>query len=44
MTLADLRTEFAGLELLIAQEIERDVFEEPGHRGHSAGVQLLARR
>ncbi|HEY0946441.1 MAG TPA: class I SAM-dependent methyltransferase [Opitutaceae bacterium] len=44
MTLAALRVEFAGLEFSLAQEVERDVYEEPGHRGRSAVVQVLARR
>jgi len=42
--LADLRTEFPGLELLVARELVRDVDEEPGHRGLGAVVQLAARK
>lgn len=44
MRLDDLRLEFPGLELVIARELERDVFEEPGHRGRGAVVQLAARQ
>ena len=44
MTLAALRDELAGLELLIAREIERDVIEGAGHTGRGAVVQILARR
>ena len=44
MTLAGLRDELAGLELLIGREIERDVIEGDGHTGRGAVVQILARR
>jgi 2-polyprenyl-3-methyl-5-hydroxy-6-metoxy-1,4-benzoquinol methylase len=44
MQLKDLRTELAGLELVIARELVRDVNEEPGHRGLSAVVQVAARK
>ncbi len=44
MTLATLREELAGLELRVAQEIERDVTEGSGHTGRGAVVQVLARR
>lgn len=44
MQLKDLRTELAGLELVIAHERVRDVNEEPGHRGLSAVVQVAARK
>ena len=44
MTLDALRPEFAGLDLVVAQEIERDVHEGTGHTGRGAVVQLLARR
>lgn len=44
MTLADLTEDFAGLELLIGREIERDVREGGGHVGRGAVVQILARR
>lgn len=43
-TLAALRTELAGLELLHGQELERDIREGDGHTGHGAVVQVLARR
>ena len=42
--LADLRSDFAGLELLTARELERDVIEGSGHTGRAAVVQVLARR
>ena len=44
MTLAGLREELAGLELLVGREIERDVIEGDGHTGRGAVVQILARR
>lgn len=44
MTLAALRTDFAGLEELIARELERDVREGTGHTGRGAVVQFLARQ
>lgn len=44
MTLAGLREELAGLEFLVAQELERDVTEGDGHIGWGAVVQILARR
>jgi len=44
MTLAALRDELSGLELLVAHEIERDVVEGNGHTGRGAVVQILARR
>lgn len=44
MRLEDLRVELAGLELLVAQEIERDVREGTGHTGRAAVVQILARK
>ena len=44
MQLKDLRTELAGLELVIARELIRDVNEEPGHRGLSAVVQVAGRK
>lgn len=43
MTLDGLRSDFAGLNLLVAQEIERDVLEGAGHTGRAAVVQVLAR-
>jgi len=42
MTLAALREELSGLELLVAQELEREVVEGDGHTGRSAVVQILA--
>ena len=44
MTLAGLREELAGLELLVGREIEREVIEGDGHTGRGAVVQILARR
>jgi hypothetical protein len=44
MTLAGLREELSGLELLIAREQEREVIEGTGHTGRGAVVQILARR
>jgi len=42
-TLAQLREELSGLEIVQAAELERDVHEGQGHSGHSAVVQVLAR-
>jgi SAM-dependent methyltransferase len=39
--LATLRRELAGLRLVRAAELERDVFEGQGHFGRSAVVQIL---
>jgi SAM-dependent methyltransferase len=44
MTLAALRNELAGLKLLHAQELERDVNEGKYHKGRGAVVQLIAQR
>ncbi|HXH72156.1 MAG TPA: class I SAM-dependent methyltransferase [Mariprofundaceae bacterium] len=44
MNLADLTRELAGLELLHARELQRDISEGRFHCGPSAVVQLLARR
>jgi SAM-dependent methyltransferase len=44
MTLAGLREELSGLELLIACERERDLIEGSFHTGRAAVVQILARR
>ena len=44
MTLAGLRDELAGLELLVGREVEREVIEGDGHTGRGAVVQILARR
>lgn len=43
-TLEQLRSELAGLELLHAVELEREVREGRGHHGHSAVVQVLGRK
>jgi len=43
-TLAQLREELSGLELVYAAALERDVHEGQGHSGLSAVVQVLARR
>ena len=43
-SLADLRQELAGLDILHGLETERQVAEGPGHRGLSAVVQIIARR
>ncbi len=39
-----LRADFAGLEVLRCEELEREVQEGEWHRGRSAVVQLVARR
>ncbi len=44
MTADALRKELAGLKPHILAEIERDVAEGAGHLGHSAVVQVLARK
>ena len=44
MTLAALREELAGLELVVAQEVHREIQEVKYHRGRSAVVQVVARR
>lgn len=44
MTLAALRVELDGLELVTGRELERDVIEGDGHTGRSAVVQILARQ
>ncbi len=44
MQLADLRQELTGLELLVAQELERDVVEGGYHSGRGSVVQIFARR
>lgn len=43
-TLAELRDELGGLELLIAREADREIHEGRGHSGPSATVQLVGRR
>ena len=44
VTLPMLQHELAGLEVLLAQEIERTVREGRGHQGHSAVVQFIGRK
>ncbi|ACB74726.1 class I SAM-dependent methyltransferase [Opitutus terrae] len=44
MALSDLQEDFAGLELRIGRELEREVREGANHRGHGAVVQVLARK
>jgi hypothetical protein len=44
MTMAGLREELAGLELLIGWEIEREIIEGIAHTGYGAVVQVLAHR
>ena len=44
MTLNDLLQELSGLEILLAQEIERDVIEGIYHTGHAAVVQVIAQK
>jgi SAM-dependent methyltransferase len=43
-TLAALRSELAGLELLHAEELERDVHEGTAHTGRSVVVQVIGRK
>jgi SAM-dependent methyltransferase len=43
-TVAALQRELAGLEFVLARELERDVVEGRHHTGMAAVVQLLARR
>lgn len=42
MTLSALRQELAGLDLVVAQELRRDIQEGKYHRGLSAVVQIVA--
>lgn len=44
MSLAVLKQELSGLEFLIAQEIDREIFEGKYHTGKGAVVQVLARK
>ncbi len=44
MTLGGLRDELTGLEMVHAEELERDVIEGPGHTGIGAVVQVIARK
>lgn len=43
-TLAELTTDLAALELVIARDAERDIHEGRFHTGPSATVQIVARR
>jgi SAM-dependent methyltransferase len=43
-TLALLRAELPGLEILHGRELERDILEGDGHTGRGAVVQIVARR
>ncbi len=44
MTRELLKTELAGLEVKLAQELEREIHEGKGHNGKSAVVQFVARK
>lgn len=44
MSVAVLREELAGLDLLVAQEIDREVIEGKYHTGTASVVQILARK
>lgn len=44
MTLAALSEELAGLELIHAAELDREVVEGVGHTGRGAVVQIIARK
>ena len=44
MQLQDLEQELAGLEIILAQEIERDVIEGLYHTGRGAVVQVIGRK
>lgn len=44
MSVADLREELAGLEFVVAQEIDREVIEGKYHTGLASVVQVLARK
>lgn len=44
MTLADLRAELAGLNLIHARELTRSVHEGRGHTGLASVVQVIARK
>ncbi len=43
-TLAELKTDLAGLEFEIGREVERDVIEGKYHNGRAAVVQVVARK
>lgn len=42
MSLEELKSELAGLDILIGREVDRDIREGRYHRGNSAVVQLIA--
>ena len=44
MTLDSLRDELVGLEIVYAEELDRDVIEGAGHSGIGAVVQFIARK
>jgi len=44
VTLAQLRAELGGLDILLEGELERDVLEGPYHNGQGAVVQLIAQK
>ncbi|NBW82969.1 class I SAM-dependent methyltransferase [bacterium] len=44
MQLNDLKSELAGLEVVIGRECERDIHEGQGHQGLSAVVQVVAKK
>ena len=44
MTLDALREDFAGLELVVARELQREVLEGEGHTGLAAVVQVIGRK
>ena len=44
MTLDELREDLAGLELLVAREVEREIVEGDHHTGPGAVVQVVAKR
>ena len=44
MSLTELQQELVGLELLRAEELEREIHEGHYHNGRSAVVQVLARK
>lgn len=44
MTLDALRQELAGLDIVVGQELDRDVVEGPGHSGAGSVVQVIARK
>lgn len=44
MSVAELREELAGLDLVVAQELDREVVEGKYHTGMASVVQVLARK